>query len=80
MNARDEERMRRRSPWPARGGGGVECGDSGLEMGDLSDNLQVADDPAEPDAGLAGGRRVWWLLAVAALLVGVALAAWLLRG
>ncbi len=79
MSGRGDERTRRRGPRPARGGGGVECGDSGLEMGDLSDNLQVADDPAEPNAGLAGGGRVWWLLGVAALL-GVALAAWLLRG
>ncbi|WP_374677068.1 hypothetical protein [Piscinibacter sp.] len=60
------------------GGGGVECGDSGLEMGDLADAApQPVDDPVRATG--TGARRGWLVLLVVVLLLGAALAAWLLR-
>lgn len=74
-----EDRKRFRGTGGSRsGGGGVECGDSGLEMGDLADAApQPVDDPVL--ATRTGARRGWLVLLVVVLLLGVALAAWLLR-
>ena len=75
----NEDRKRFRGTGGSRsGGGGVECGDSGLEMGDLADAApQPVDDPVL--ATRTGARRGWLVLLVVVLLLGVALAAWLLR-
>jgi hypothetical protein len=46
---------------PTRGGGGVECGDSGLEAGDLAEGTPALPGASDQAALASGGRRASWL-------------------